>query len=211
MKLALWKPALVAIAILVVVTTTGFLIRGNTGSNKTQQVSTADEQAPKAAEPPKLGETPKVVDPAKGGGTHKAAAPKTGASPKTAEERRQLLETVGVLTSAHCYQTYFNIGLIADGKANGTYTDKDAYKLLDSVLSLLDSVDRKLAALSKIDLDKEDRESLEQMRDLSALLRQQGKGLEAFWDSGKDEDAAKYESIRKDSWAAISRLTGIGR
>jgi len=49
------------------------------------------------------------------------------------------------------------------------------------------------------------------MRDLSDLLHRQGKRLEIFWDSGKDEDATKYESVRKDSWAAISRLTGIGR
>ena len=153
----------------------------------------------------------------KGSGSSPQQAPEAGDTgksndiPKTTQERRQLLETVGALTTAHCYQTYLNIGLIADGKAKGTYTDKDAAKVLDSVLSLLNSVDRKLAALSRFDLDKQDRDSLEQIRDLADLLRQQVKELEAFWDSGKDQDAARYENARKDSWAAIGKLTGIGR
>ena len=128
-----------------------------------------------------------------------------------AGQHRQLLETVGILTAAHCYQSYLNIGLLADGRAKGIYTEKEASRLLDSVLSVLDSIDRRLAVLGKIDLGKEDHDSLEQMRDLSDLLRRQGKQLETFWGSGKDEDAAKYEDDRKDSWAAISKLTGVGR
>ena len=128
-----------------------------------------------------------------------------------AREHRQLLETVGVLTAAQCNQSYLNIGLLADGRAKGIYTDNEASRLLDSVLSVLDSIDRRLGVLGKIDLGKEDHDSLEQMRDLSDLLRRQGKQLETFWDSGKDEDAAKYDDDRKDSWAAISRLTGMGR
>jgi hypothetical protein len=138
-------------------------------------------------------------------------ASKAAGSPKNDEDRHQLLETVGVLTAAHSYQTYLNIGLLADGRAKGTYSDKDASKVLDSVVALLDSVDQKLARLAKIDLEKQDRDSLEQMRDLSDLLHEQAKQLIAFWDSGKDDDGAKYENARKDSWAAISKLMGIGR
>ena len=155
----------------------------------------------------KSSETPKPNDPAAQVTEQKAGDP----AKNNPQERRQLLEAVGALTTAHCYQTYLNIGLLADGKTKGTYTEKDASKVLDSVLSLLNSVDRNLATVGKIDLDKQDRESLEQMRDLSALLRLQGKELQTYWDSGKDEDAAKYDNTRKDSWAAISKLTGLGR
>jgi len=159
------------------------------GSAQSPDTTKPDDPAPQVAEAPKAG------DPIP---TH------------TAQERK-LLETVGALTAAHCYQTYLNIGFIADGKAKGAYTNQDANKVLDSVLSLLSSVDRNLAAIGKIDLDKQDRDSLEQMRDLSALLRQQGKELQAYWDSGKEEDATRFDNTRKDSWAAISKLTGIGR
>lgn len=141
-----------------------------------------------------------------------ADAPKPGGVPKKADaDRAQLLETVGCLTAAHYFQTYLNIGFIAEGKSKGTYTDADARKVLDSVLSLLNSTDAKLEALGKVDLDKDDRERLEQLRAASALFRQQGKELQAYWETGKDENAAKYESLRKNAWATISKLMGIGQ
>ena len=172
-----------------------------TGSAKSSETPKPNDPVPEVAEA-------KEGDSAK---TDQAVPVKTEEYPKSTQERRQLLETVGALTAANCYQTYLNIGFIADGKAKGAYIDRDANKVLDSVLSLLNSVERNLAALGKMDLDKQDRESLEQMRDLSALLREQGKELQAYWDSGKEEDAAKYDNTRKDSWAAIAKLTGIGR
>jgi hypothetical protein len=132
----------------------------------------------------------------------------TGLNPQSGDERRQLLETIGTLTAAHCYQTYLNIGFLADGKVKGTYTDNEAYRFLDLVFSLLDSVNGKLAVLEKIELGTEDRASLQQMRDLSNLLSRQANQLETFWHSGKKEDAAKYEEIRQNSWAAIRRITG---
>jgi cob(I)alamin adenosyltransferase len=197
-----WVP--LAILILVLVTASGMLLRGNTGSDKkeTAQVQESDKQSPKAVETPRPGDRPL---------TDRTAAASPGEDPRSADERSQLLETVGSLTAALCYQTYLNIGLLADGRAKGTYTDKDAAKVLDSILSFLDRIDRKLAALEKMDLDRVDRESLEQMRTLSDLLHQQGRELQSFWETGKDEDAARYENTRKDSWAAISRLLGIGR
>ena len=70
---------------------------------------------------------------------------------------------------------------------------------------------RKLAALDGLELDKQDRSSLDQMRVISTLLRQQGQELRTFWESGREENAARYEDARKDSWAAISRLRGSGQ
>jgi hypothetical protein len=205
MNRALPKPLIVAVLVILTGATVGaFLLRGNSEVEKASEApkekAPAAKPAPaaKTGEPAKPSETPKV-------------APKSGEASKSALERRQLLETVGALTAAHCFQTYLNLGLIADGKAKGIYTRKDANKVLDSVVEILDSLDRKLSGLAKIDLDKADRQSLEQMRDLSALLRRQGKELETFWDSGKDEDNDRYESTRKDAWAAIGKLTGIGR
>ena len=188
MKNAL-RISMLLVAMVLLVVTVGGCGRGSA-------TTLDDASTPQAAET-------KATDPANGNRAEEI--------PNSAQERRQLLETVGTLTAAHCYQTYLNIGFIADGKAKGAYTNQDANKLLDSLLSLLNSVDRNLGTISKIDLDKQDRESLEQMRDLSALLRQQGKELQTYWDSGKEEDAARYDNTRKDSWAAIAKLTGIGR
>ena len=124
---------------------------------------------------------------------------------------RSLLQTIGALTAAHYFQTYLNIGFIADGKGHGIYSEKDARRVLQSVLTLLDSVDRRLETLNQVNLNKDDRESLEQMRAISALLRQQAKELQNYWERGQDEDLNRYESIRKNSYAAISKLLGIGQ
>src|SRR4051794_11911775 len=42
----------------------------------------------------------------------------------------QLLETVDLLASVQLYQTYLNIGFLADGRAEGTYEDDDAKRIL---------------------------------------------------------------------------------
>jgi hypothetical protein len=223
MKQILGKPAVLAIVILGIVTASGLLLRSNTGSANPPQSSETAENAPKAVGTRIAAEIPQISDAAKPGDTPKASEPpRTRESAKATArhkiggsedmvEHRQLLETIGALTAAHCYQSYLNISLLNDGRAKGVYTEKEAARLLDSVLSVLDSVDRKLAALGKINLYREDHDSLEQMRELSDLLRRQGGQLQAFWDSGKEADAAKYEAVRKDSWAAISRLMGTDR
>jgi hypothetical protein len=220
MNRALWKPSLVIITLLVLTAAGGLLLRGASGSAQQPSGAPADE-TPNLADNPKPASSPGTDEPSKGTDTPKApkadeAAKATQARErsedrKTDPERRQLLETIGALTAAHCYQTYFNLGLLADGKAKGVYTNKDAARVLESIVSLQNSVDQKLAALGKIDLDKVDRATLDQMRDLSALLRQQARELQSFWDTGKDEDAARYESVRKDAWAAICKLMGSGR
>jgi hypothetical protein len=213
------KPAPWAIVLLVAATAGALVLRGradpDTPTDKgpdaalvAAEPKPAEEPAPaKPADPPRVAAEPGPGAESTGG--KKAEAPKGSGDPKGAPERRLFLETIGTLTATHCYQTYLNIGLIADAKAKGHYSEKDAYKVLDSVLALLDTVERKLADLSKVDLDKDDRDSLEQIRKLSAHLRYQGKALQAYWESGREEDAAKYEDVRKDSWAAISRLLGF--
>jgi hypothetical protein len=136
---------------------------------------------------------------------------KAGLARSTLSERHALLEAVGALTSADYFQIYLTIGFVAEGKSRGIYTDKDARKVLDTVLVLLNLVENKLSMLGNFDLDKEDRDSLEHMIVLAVLLREQGERLQAFWLSKADADAAKYERARKDSWEAISKLLGISR
>jgi hypothetical protein len=234
MTRALWMGTFAAIAFVAVAMGSGLYLLGNTDekpSTPANNAATSDEQTPKEAVPalasnsPASSEVPATSEAPKAGAGQRAddsgkdtaaskptAVPDKGEAAKDALERRQLLlEALGALTASHDYQTYLNIGLIADGKAKGTYAEKDAFRLLDSVLALLNAVDRKLVALDRIDLDKEDRANLEQTRQLSSLLRKQAQRLQTFWDTGKDEDAAQYENARKDSWAALSRLTGIGK
>src|SRR5262245_53214784 len=47
----------------------------------------------------------------------------------------QLTEAVGLLSGLYLYQSYLNIGLLADGKAERLYDDKAARGVLESILS----------------------------------------------------------------------------
>jgi hypothetical protein len=144
-------------------------------------------------------------------GTDGKAEPDKKPAVSDKDARTQLLETVGTLAAAHYYQTYLNIGLIADARAEGRYPERDARNVLDSVLALLGTVDKQLDTVAKLDLDKEDRASLDQMRELATLLRQQGKELLAHWEAGGDDHATRYDELRKKSWAGISKLLGLGK
>jgi hypothetical protein len=177
-----------------------FLTRG--GSHAAQK-----EPSPAAAESQPVAVAVEPVKPAEPAAPREVPKPVV-APAKASEERARLLEALGTLTSAHYFQTYLNIGFIADGKTRGTYTDRDARKVLDSVLSLVNSTERKLEALEKIDLSVGDRARLVELQAVSALLRQQGKELQAWWDTGKDENAARYESLRQSAWASILKLMG---
>jgi hypothetical protein len=189
MKRALWIGVPLMVALLAVGVGRLLTSRGSAGPEARAASDAAPPVAAAPAESAPTAPSPKV-------------APRAG-------DRPVLLETIGSLAAAHYFQTYLNIGFVADGKAKGTYTAKDASTVLTSLLSLVDSMDRNLEALEKLDLDPADRASLEQLRAASALLRQQGKELHTAWDSGKEEDAARYETLRQSSWATISKFMGI--
>jgi hypothetical protein len=225
-----WTASILAIVLAVAVI--GFLLRrGEVSAAKEEAFKSSPVSAPQAAkeEAPKSSpvsapqaakeEAPKS-SPVSAPGAASTAATKAGPGiddprpaegPSTAATKPDpaSLQTIGTLIAAHYFQTYLNIGFIADGKGKGNYTSEEARKVLRSVLSIVDSVDRQLEALGKRGLDKEDRDSLDQMRAISALLRQQSSELQSFWDSGQDQHATRYETLRKTSYTAISKLMGI--
>jgi hypothetical protein len=67
-----------------------------------------------------------------------------------------------------------------------------------------------LEKVGSFNLEKQDQESLEQMRKISSLLRDQGKELKAFWDSGDQSHSTRYEELRKNSWVRLQKLMGLG-
>lgn len=127
------------------------------------------------------------------------------AQPPAKPEDTAWREAVGSLAGLNLYQTYLNIGLLADGKAEGVYEAKQARELLDSILKPIDDTTARLARLAKA-APKEDREALETAQRLYNLLQKQGKSLRAFWESGKKEDGDAYEAARKAAWEGIAKF-----
>ncbi len=127
------------------------------------------------------------------------------------EERVLLLQTVGLLSAAQVYQAYLNIGFLADGKANGTYEEKDIQQIMASVSNLLSATDKQLDQFAKVEMSRADRDGMERIRKLSALVRQQGEELQAFWKTGDKERGVKYEKLRQEAWVGISDLLSLDK
>jgi hypothetical protein len=129
--------------------------------------------------------------------------------PASAEANKVLLETVGALSATQLYQSYLNIGFIADGKAEGTYSAETALELLGTAVEILDTLDKQRQKVAKLDLRAEDREALKEIARLSALLRQEAAELQAYWKTGNRARAVKYEQLRQLAWLGISNLLSV--
>lgn len=133
--------------------------------------------------------------------------PAPGQSALTIEALPTLSETVGLLSGLQLYQTYLNIGMLADARAEGLYEASELAQLLGSVVVPLDTVDKQLAKVAALKgLSKEDATAITRMRKIAGLLKQQGKSLQAFWDTGVEDHGKKYEESRQAAWKELDEL-----
>ncbi len=125
---------------------------------------------------------------------------------KPSPEVATLTETVGLLAGLQLYQTYLNIGLLADARAEGLYESSELAQLLGSVTIPLEKVDQQLQKVAALKLSKEDVAAVARMRKLAGLLRQQGAALQTFWDRGGEEHGKKYETARQAAWKELEAV-----
>jgi hypothetical protein len=128
-------------------------------------------------------------------------------APRPSNER--MLETLGGLSAAHLYQSYLNIGLLADSVESAAYTEAQANSMLTTVSSLMDMVDRQLDKLTKGELSKDDKLEVERIRGLSQLLRAQITVLRAYWRTGDAREAKRYHEVREKAWTRLSEVLGL--
>ncbi|VTU02240.1 Uncharacterized protein OS=Planctomyces brasiliensis (strain ATCC 49424 / DSM 5305 / JCM 21570 / NBRC 103401 / IFAM 1448) GN=Plabr_1930 PE=4 SV=1 [Gemmataceae bacterium] len=135
------------------------------------------------------------------------AKPAAAASALSAEALPTLSETVGLLAGLQLYQTYLNVGMLADARAEGLYEASELAQLLGSVVVPLDTVDKQLAKVAALKgLSKDDAAAIARMRKIAGHLKQQGKSLQAFWDTGVEDHGKKYEEARQAAWADLDAL-----
>jgi hypothetical protein len=117
-------------------------------------------------------------------------------------------EALNGLVGVHLYQSYLNIGVLADATEEGAYSPAEANKLLDRVTGLMDRVDRQLNRLEETG-KVADSKSLERTRRLEALLRTQAGALRLYWATTAEEHATRYHKAREEAWTGITELLGI--
>jgi hypothetical protein len=126
-------------------------------------------------------------------------------APVAAVPNERMLETLGGLSAAHLYQSYLNIGLLADAVDNKTYTQAQALEMLTTVVGLMDTVDKQLDRLARNDLSADDKRDVERIRSLSALLRVQVVALRLYWSTGSAQQAVRYHEARDKAWQGPAR------
>jgi hypothetical protein len=143
-----------------------------------------------------------------GAGDAKAPAPAPKAADgKAAKER--FLKALGSLSAAHVYQSYLNVGLLADGVESGAYTKAEAEQMLTTVGNMIDMVDRQLDKIADAGLDADDRQGVKRIQDLTVLLRRQASALRAYWATGEAEQVTRYQQAREAAWTNLSETLGI--
>lgn len=125
------------------------------------------------------------------------------------EENGVLLETVGLLAGLQLYQTYLNIGLLADSAAEEVYEPEEALQLLGSVVGPLEKIEKQLDKVAALKLTKDDAAAVARMKKIAGLLRQQGTSLQAYWDKGEEEQNKKYEAARQAAWKELNDLLDL--
>lgn len=144
-------------------------------------------------------------------GVASAQPPKPAAPPAKAleEENGVLLETVGLLAGHQLYQTYLNIGLLADAAAEDVYETDEAMQLLGSVVGPLEKIEKQLEKVAALKLTKDDAAAVLRMKKIAAMLRTQGKSLQLYWDTGMDDHNKKYEEQRQAAWKELNDLLDL--
>jgi hypothetical protein len=143
-------------------------------------------------------------------GEGKSVAPAKPAGVVTSPAQREaFLEALGGLSAAHLYQTYLNIGLLADGVESKAYTLDEAKSTLATVLDFMDQVEGKLTKLDRGGLEADDLEALDRIKATTNLLRLQAKTLLAFWTTSTQEQADQYQQARKAALAGLNKVLGL--
>jgi hypothetical protein len=179
-------------------------------SERKAVVQRTDDKPPPELLPKKEVSAP-AVTPLPAASREPATPPREPAEP--AVDRS--LEAIGGLSAAHLYQTYLNLGMLADATDGDVYNESDAKNLLKTITVLMDKVDTQLGRVLEASTDPEDKKKLEQVRDLTKLLRAQARELRAYWDTpekdtaGKKEHETKFHKAREEAWAGIKELLNI--
>jgi hypothetical protein len=119
------------------------------------------------------------------------------------------LEALGGLSASHLYQSYLNIGLLADGVEKEVYSLEEAEKMLASVADLMKLVEIQLAKVRQSDLTSDDLASLQRIKAVMGLLRLQSETLQNYWATGENDEAAQYHQAREAAWKGLSKVLGL--
>ena len=126
-----------------------------------------------------------------------------------ANREARLIESVGSLCAVQLYQSYLNVGLLADGVEHEAYSKADAAQILSTIVTLSQTVDGQLQKLADSGLENDDKKALDRVRKASALVRTQAAHLQSFWSSGEKNHIDDYQRLRQQCWQELRSILGL--
>ena len=119
-----------------------------------------------------------------------------------------LLETLGAWSASQVYQSYLNIGMLADSVAHQAYGEEEAFTILSTLTGLLNMMDRQMEKVAQV-IEPDDQQALGKIRQINHLLQAQTDALVISWETGDPNKEQEYLQVRERSWESIQEILGI--
>jgi hypothetical protein len=121
----------------------------------------------------------------------------------------QLVRSVGSLCAVQLYQSFLNVGLLADAVEHEAYSKTEAAQILSTIVTLSQTVDGQLQKLADSGLENDDKKALDRVRKASALVRTQAMHLQSYWTSGEKNHIDDYQRLRQQCWQELRSILGL--
>ncbi len=142
-----------------------------------------------------------------------AQKPKNVAPPEAViasdPQREALLECVGSLSAMHLYQSYLNLGLLADAYEHETYQQAEAEQILATIVTFVQTLDEQMAKIETGKLEPAEAKTLKEVRQISKKLEKQADLLQEIWEAVDPLASKNYQDLRKETWNEIRTMLGL--
>lgn len=119
------------------------------------------------------------------------------------------LKMVGVLAASYLYQSYLNIGYLADLNAVDAYPFTELDENLNAVMQIIGGVRDELRVYSTTLPLRSDSMYVDVLVQASDLLLQEAAALQKYMQTGKEQDAAVYLHLNGQARTLLENLLGL--
>ena len=119
------------------------------------------------------------------------------------------LKMVGVLAASYLYQSYLNIGYLADLNAVKAYKYQELNDNLNTVIQIIGGVRDQLKLYSLVLPVKSDSQYVSILVQTSDLLLQEAAALRKYIQTESEQDAAVYLHLNQQARSILGRLLGL--
>ncbi len=119
------------------------------------------------------------------------------------------LQMIGVLSASYLYQSYLNIGYLADLNAVKAYKYEKLDENLQTVIQIVGGVRDQLKLYSLLLTVEADSQYVSALVRTADLLLQEAYALRKYMQSGTDKDAAIYLGYNKQVRMIVEKLLGL--